>query len=113
MIRRVTVFAGLLLVSVVACAGGTAAVDTALVEVPENAKVATFGGGCFCAWSHHSERKVCTLSSVVTRGQRGQPSYNEVAGGRTGHTEVVQVTYDPTQITYEAFRGILAEYGSH
>ena len=47
MIRSVTVFAGLLFISVVACAGGTSAVETTTVKAPKSAKVATFGGGCF------------------------------------------------------------------
>ena len=41
-------------------------------------------------------------SGGYSGGKEVNPTYNEVAGGRTGHTEVVQVTYDPTQITYEA-----------
>ena len=104
MIRRVTVFAGLLLVSVVACAGGTAAVDTVPVDVPKSAKVATFGGGCFWCMEPPFEKLkgVYTVVSGYSGGKEVNPTYNEVAGGRTGHTEVVQVTYDPAQITYEA-----------
>ena len=45
---------------------------------------------------------VYTVVSGYSGGKEVNPTYNEVAGGRTGHTEVVQVTYDPAQITYEA-----------
>ena len=104
MIRSVTVFAGLLFISVVACAGGTSAVETTTVKAPESAKVATFGGGCFWCMEPPFEKLkgVYAVISGYSGGKEVNPTYNEVAGGRTGHTEVVQVTYDPNQITYDA-----------
>ena len=70
---------------------------------PENAKKAVFGMGCF--WG--AERKFWTLPGVITTsvgysaGYTPNPSYQEVCSGLTGHNEVVQVVYDPDQISYD------------
>ena len=64
---------------------------------------ATFGMGCF--WG--AEAAFCGLPGVVgtqvgyAGGWTPAPSYEQVSSGRTGHAEVVQVAYDPAQITYE------------
>jgi peptide-methionine (S)-S-oxide reductase len=68
----------------------------------ETAK-ATFAGGCF--WC--MEPPFDTLDGVVstisgyTGGTKKNPTYEEVSAGKTGHAEVVQITYDPKKITYE------------
>ena len=63
---------------------------------------ATFGGGCF--WCVEAVfQRVQGVSKVVsgyTGGKVKNPSYREICGGRTGHAEVVQITYDPTQISF-------------
>jgi len=65
---------------------------------------ATFGAGCF--WG--IEEAFRTLRGVVdtavgyTGGAKDHPSYQEVCRDRTGHAEVVQVTYDPEATTFEA-----------
>jgi peptide-methionine (S)-S-oxide reductase len=67
-----------------------------------NRELATFGGGCF--WC--TEAVMETLDGVldVTSGYAGgdveAPTYEQVCGGRTGHAEVVQVTFDPARIDY-------------
>lgn len=71
---------------------------------PEGLKTAVFGLGCF--WG--AERIFWKLDGVhVTAvgyagGSTPNPTYEEVCSGRTGHTEVVLVVYDPAQIAYEA-----------
>ncbi|MFF0819422.1 peptide-methionine (S)-S-oxide reductase MsrA [Micromonospora haikouensis] len=70
---------------------------------PADAQVAVFGMGCF--WG--AERLFWTLPGVLTTsvgyagGITPNPTYEEVCSGMTGHTEVVQVVYDPTVISYE------------
>ena len=71
--------------------------------------VATFAGGCF--WCVESGfEKVPGVTEVIsgyTGGDEPMPTYKQVSGGRTGHTEAVQVYYDPQKITYE---GLLESY---
>ncbi len=64
---------------------------------------ATFGGGCFWCVEAAFER-VRGVESVVSGyagGHADDPSYREVCNGTTGHAEVVQVTYDTDEISYE------------
>lgn len=65
--------------------------------------VATFAGGCFWCVEAGFEALpgVAEAVSGYTGGSEMNPSYEEVSGGRTGHTEAVQVYYDPGVITYE------------
>jgi len=71
---------------------------------PEGTKLAVFGMGCF--WG--VERVFWLLPGVwVTAvgyagGITPNPTYEEVCSGRTGHTEVVLVVYDPKLTSYEA-----------
>jgi peptide-methionine (S)-S-oxide reductase len=70
---------------------------------PEGLKTATFGLGCF--WG--AEKLFWKLDGVYSTmvgyagGQTPNPTYKEVCSGRTGHTEVVRVVYDPKKISYE------------
>jgi peptide-methionine (S)-S-oxide reductase len=70
---------------------------------PEGARVAVFGMGCF--WG--AERLFWTLPGVISTsagyagGQTPNPTYEETCSGLTGHAEVVQVVYDPAQISYD------------
>ncbi len=63
---------------------------------------ATLGGGCFwCLEAVYQElRGVSEVVSGYTGGQVDNPSYEQVCTGVTGHAEVVQVSYDPTVVTY-------------
>lgn len=71
---------------------------------PEGAEMAVFGLGCF--WG--AERKFWQLPGVLVTavgyagGPTPNPTYDEVCTGRTGHTEVVLVVFDPGTISYEA-----------
>ena len=71
---------------------------------PAGLQQAVFGLGCF--WG--AERKFWELGDgvyVTAAGYGGgyteNPTYEEVCSGRTGHTEVVLVVFDPAKITYE------------
>ena len=66
-------------------------------------ELATFAGGCF--WCVEADfEKVDGVLSVVsgyTGGKENNPRYEDVAMGKTGHRESVQVTFDSGRITYE------------
>ena len=59
------------------------------------------GGGCFwCTEAVFKEvRGVTDVESGYSNGEADRPSYEQVCTGRTGHNEVVKLTYDPAQIT--------------
>ncbi len=63
---------------------------------------ATLGGGCFwCLEAVYSElRGVESVVSGYAGGSVASPSYEQVCSGRTGHAEVVQLTFDPAVISY-------------
>ena len=70
---------------------------------PDGSEMALFGMGCF--WG--AERKFWETPGVVSTsvgyagGHTPNPTYEEVCGGRTGHTEAVRVVFDPSRVTYE------------
>lgn len=63
---------------------------------------ATFAGGCFWCMEPPYDELDGVLSTVsgFAGGEIVDPSYEQVASGRTDHLEVVQVTYDPRRISY-------------
>ena len=64
-------------------------------------EIATLAGGCFwCLEAVYLEmRGVSSVVSGYMGGTQENPTYEAVCGGRTGHAEVVQVTFDPTVIS--------------
>ncbi len=70
--------------------------------LPAGMEQAVFGLGCF--WG--AERKFWQVPGVYVTavgyagGYTPNPTYEEVCSGRTGHTEVVRVVYDPKQVSY-------------
>ena len=63
---------------------------------------AVLGGGCFwCLDAVFRELDgVESVESGYAGGRNANPSYEEVCGGRTGHAEVVRLTFDPAVISY-------------
>lgn len=63
---------------------------------------ATLGGGCFWCIEAVLEqlRGVREVVSGYAGGHAPNPSYEQVCTGRTGHAEVVQVTFDPSEISF-------------
>lgn len=78
-------------------------------EMSPNYKLATFGGGCFwCLEAAFNELQgVISATSGYSGGRMENPSYEAVCNGDTGHAEVVQVSFDPSLISY---RELLAAF---
>ncbi len=74
-----------------------------LASPPAQRATAIFAGGCF--WCEETAFEglpgVFSVVSGYTGGQKKNPTYEEVSAGSTGHAESVEVTYDPSLITYE------------
>jgi peptide-methionine (S)-S-oxide reductase len=81
-------------------------ISAAFAQAPKvdgNNAIATFAAGCFWCVEEAFE-KVPGVSIVVSGyigGRIANPTYEQVITGTTGHTEAVQVTYDPGKVTYE------------
>ena len=69
----------------------------------KNYEKATLGGGCFWCLEAVFEnvKGVEDVISGYTGGDIDHPTYEEVCSGTTNHAEVVQITYDPTIISYK------------
>lgn len=78
---------------------------------PEEMQLALFGMGCF--WGAEKlfwqAEGVYSTSVGYAGGFTPNPTYREVCTGRTGHTEVVRVVYDPRKISYEELLRIFWE----
>jgi peptide-methionine (S)-S-oxide reductase len=68
----------------------------------ENAR-ATFAGGCFWCMEPPFEKLpgVVSVTSGYTGGAKQSPSYEEVSAGGTGHTEAVEIVFDPAKVSFE------------
>jgi peptide-methionine (S)-S-oxide reductase len=66
-------------------------------------QIATFGGGCF--WCTEAVFELVKGVDEVVSGYSGgatlDPTYEDICTGRTGHAEVIKITYDPTIVSYE------------
>ena len=69
---------------------------------------ATFAGGCFWAQEEAFEeiKGVRQVVSGYAGGTTQHPTYEEVAGQRTGHTETVNIYYDPKVVSYQTLADI-------
>src|SRR3974390_1410245 len=66
-------------------------------------EIATFGAGCFWGVEAAFRRVPGVLDAVsgYSGGHTENPSYKDVCTDRTGHAEVVQVTFDPSKVSYD------------
>lgn len=94
-------FSALLVLSM-AQAGDTKALTEAEAKL-QNLSVATFAGGCFWCMEGPYDKLdgVISTTSGYIGGEQENPTYEQVSAGRTGHTEAVQIVYDPNKVTYE------------
>ncbi len=78
--------------------------DTRFAPDQPGLAVATFAGGCFWCVEAGYEKRVPGVVEAVSGyagGDQANPTYQQVSSGKTGHTEAVQVYYDPEEMTYE------------
>jgi peptide-methionine (S)-S-oxide reductase len=70
---------------------------------PAKTEKATFAGGCF--WCTEADfdkvEGVISTTSGYIGGKTENPTYQQVSAGRTGHTEAVEIVYDPSKVTFE------------
>ena len=68
-----------------------------------NPAVAMFGSGCFWCSEAVFQRipGVISVKSGYSGGKIKNPTYKQVCAGDTGHAEVIQISYDPQQVSYE------------
>src|SRR3989344_9190053 len=69
----------------------------------EKTETVVLGGGCF--WCTEAVFKMLKGAVSVMPGYAGgtkpDPTYRQVSGGNTGHTEVIKVQYDPARLSFE------------
>jgi len=72
------------------------------VQAADDLEIAVLGGGCFWCTEAAFEGLdgVKSVVSGYAGGTTENPTYEQVCAGSTGHAEVIQITFDPTQITY-------------
>lgn len=101
--KRIVLFIALCLAAVASLLMPASA-DNKMSKAPSGkTEVATLAGGCF--WCTESDLEqlpgVLDVVSGYAGGELENPTYKQVSSGKTGHIEVIQVTYDPMQVTYE------------
>ena len=94
----------ILAMGLVAGVSGLLAAQTNTMDEPTHStETATLGGGCF--WCTEAIFQMLPGVKSVASGYAGgtteNPTYKEVCTGKTGHAEVIQVTYDPQVVSYE------------
>lgn len=69
----------------------------------KHSDTAIFAGGCFWCMVEPFDTVdgVEKVVSGYSGGHVANPTYEEVCSGKTGHTEAVEITYDPSKISYE------------
>src|SRR5690348_11670931 len=94
---------GMLLFTVLTIVGGHFHLPDGHAADSGSTAKAYFAGGCFWCMEEAFE-KVDGVIAVVSGYMGGtvtNPTYEQVSDGRTGHAESIEVTYDPTKITYQ------------
>jgi peptide-methionine (S)-S-oxide reductase len=73
------------------------------VVANEDSGVATFAGGCFWCMEPPFDKLdgVLSTTSGYTGGHLENPNYDQVSSGGTGHTEAIEIRFDPERVTYE------------
>jgi peptide-methionine (S)-S-oxide reductase len=73
-----------------------------MTTAQKSTETATLGGGCFwCLEAVFDDLNgVISVESGYMGGQTVNPTYEQVCGGRTGHAEVVQITFDPALVRF-------------
>src|SRR5512141_211269 len=80
-----------------------AALGAASAQTQPGQAVATFAGGCFWCVEADFDKVpgVLSTTSGYTGGKVTNPTYNQVSAGGTGHTEAVEIAFDPSKVSYQ------------
>jgi peptide methionine sulfoxide reductase msrA/msrB len=81
---------------------------TQMTDKNNRLETATFAGGCFWCLEADFEKVDGVLEAIsgYTDGHKENPTYEEVCSGATGHTEAIQVVYDPKKVSYKELLAI-------
>ncbi|MEQ1515888.1 MAG: peptide-methionine (S)-S-oxide reductase MsrA [Usitatibacteraceae bacterium] len=92
-----------ILVASVGLSGYSGAQAPAAKASPATTATAVFAGGCFWCMEGPFDAidGVMSTTSGYIGGAKKNPTYQEVSSGSTGHTEAVQIVYNPAKVTYE------------
>ena len=82
----------------------TVMISTSNAVTPITTRTAVFAGGCFwCMQPSFDNTKGVTKTLVgYSGGDAKTATYDQVSSGKTEHLEAIEITYDPTIVTYEA-----------
>ena len=80
-----------------------AALGAAFAQTAPKQEVATFAGGCFWCTEADFDKVpgVISTTSGFIGGTVANPSYQQVTTGTTGHTEAVEIVFDPSKVNYQ------------
>ena len=83
--------------------GAGALLGMAFAQTAPKQEVATFAGGCFWCTEADFDKVpgVISTTSGFIGGTDANPSYQQVTSGTTGHTEAVEIVFDPGKVTYQ------------
>lgn len=97
MFAKIKLQLAVLLVAIAWASNGKTLADSGTKEI------ATFGGGCYWCVEAVFQRVngVETVSPGFMGGRIKNPTYDQVMTGRTGHAEVIRITFDPDVVSYE------------
>jgi methionine-S-sulfoxide reductase len=85
-----------------AVTGSTGAEEMKMEKMDKGYAKATFAGGCFWCMEPPFDKLdgVISTTSGYTGGMEANPTYKQVSAGKTGHTEAVEILYDPRKVSY-------------
>jgi peptide-methionine (S)-S-oxide reductase len=78
------------------------------LSMSATSETAVLGGGCFWCLEAVFDRLegVQSVESGYAGGESARPTYDDVCTGRTGHAEVVRVTFDPSALSFRDLLGV-------
>jgi peptide-methionine (S)-S-oxide reductase len=97
--RTIFAYLSFFLISVLTIPAFSASAETKMLETSK----AIFAGGCFWCMEPPFDKidGVISTTSGYTSGHQKDPTYKQVSAGGTGHTEAIEIVFDPQKVSYE------------